>query len=175
MVFVATLGLVLVAMAVPQTRVALDRSGGLAAARFLAGRMALVRAQAVSRSATMALRFEDGAGGIGFTIFQDGNRNGVLTRDIAQQLDRPVEPPTRLAEQFPGVAIGLAPGTPGSDPVQIGATNLLSFTPSGTATSGTIYVRGRDGTQWAVRILGATARTRVLRYDVATGAWVDPF
>jgi hypothetical protein len=171
---VTALLMVLMGMMIAQTRTMLDRSSGLVAARYLAGRMALARTQAVARSATISLRFEDGPGGISIGAFQDGNRNGVLTRDIAEQIDRPISPPARLSEEFPGVAIALAPGTPGSDAVQLGATNLLSFTPAGTATSGTIYIRGRDGTQWAVRVLGATARTRVLRYDPATATWADP-
>jgi hypothetical protein len=51
----------------------------------------------------------------------------------------------------------------------------MSFTPSGTATSGTIYIRGRDGSQFAVRVLGATGRTRVLRYLPARKEWTDAF
>jgi hypothetical protein len=50
---------------------------------------------------------------------------------------------------------------------------LLSFTPTGTASSRTLYVRGRDGSQYAVRVLGATGRTRVLRYAPAIRAWVE--
>ena len=50
---------------------------------------------------------------------------------------------------------------------------ILSFSPNGTATSGSVYVVGRDQTQWAVRVLGVTARARVLRYERATGAWVN--
>jgi hypothetical protein len=49
----------------------------------------------------------------------------------------------------------------------------VSFTPDGTASSGTVYVRGRGGAQYAVRVLGATARTRVLRYDVERREFVD--
>ena len=41
------------------------------------------------------------------------------------------------------------------------------------ATSGTIYLRGRDGSRVAVRVLGATGRTRVLRYVVPTGDWSE--
>ena len=63
----------------------------------------------------------------------------------------------------------------GADPLRIGSSNLLSFTPFGTATPGTIYVRGRDGTQLAVRVLGATARARVLRYVPRTREWVETF
>lgn len=163
-------------MAVPQALVSLDHSRGAVAVRYLSGRMALARMQAVTRSATIALRFQEDSRGITFEIFQDGNRNGVLTRDIQRRVDFSIEPPTRLWELFPGVVIGLAPGSPGTAPVQLsGRSSLLSFTPSGTATSGTVYVRGRDGTQWAVRVLGATARARVLRFDPRTQKWLEQF
>ena len=122
----------------------------------------------------MALRFVHDGSGISFQTFVDDNHNGVRTADIAAAVDRPIDDPTRLPELFPGVAIALAPEL-GRDPVQIGASDLLSFSPLGTATSGTIYVRGRDGTQLAVRVLGVTGRTRVLRYVPHTGEWVESF
>jgi hypothetical protein len=96
----------------------------------------------------------------------------VRTRDIDLQIDRLIEAPILLPQLFPGVEIGLTPQTPGSDPVQLGGSNLLSFTPHGTASSGSVYIRGRDGTQWVVRVLGATGRTRVLRYVPASSEWV---
>jgi glutamate synthase domain-containing protein 3 len=64
-------------------------------------------------------------------------------------------------------------GAAGSDPVKLGASNLLSFTPLGTSTSGSVFVRGRDGSQFAVRVLGATGRARVLRYVPHSGEWTD--
>jgi hypothetical protein len=167
----AALGVVC-AVAIPQTLTTIERSRGLAAARYLAGRIALARAQAVSRSTTIALRFVDSPNGISFSVIQDGNRNGVRTRDIDLQIDRTIEAALRLSDLFPGVEIGLTPQLPGSDPVQLGSSNILSFTPHGTASSGSLYVRGRDGTQWVVRVLGATARARVLRYVPASGEWV---
>jgi hypothetical protein len=63
----------------------------------------------------------------------------------------------------------------GTDPVRIGSTNLLSFSPLGSATPGTIYVRGREGLQLAVKITGATGRTRLLRYVPRTREWVGSF
>jgi prepilin-type N-terminal cleavage/methylation domain-containing protein len=152
-----------------------DRSRGLAAVRYLGARMSLARAQAVSRSANVALRFEQDARGIRFAVFADGNGNGVRTAEILAGIDPVLDAPVYLSDLFTGVAIALGPAAGGSDPLQIGSTNLLSFTPAGTATSGTVYVRSRDGTQWAVRVLGATARTRVLRYAAATGEWVHAF
>jgi hypothetical protein len=163
---------VLCAIAIPQTLTTIERSRGLAAARYLGARIALARAQAVSRSTTIALRFVEGAQGISIGVIQDGNRNGVRSQDIDLQIDRPLDAAVLLSDLFPGVEIGLTPHIPGSDPVQLGGSNILSFTPHGTATSGSIYVRGRDGTQWAVRVLGATARARVLRFVPATGEWV---
>lgn len=174
--FVLGLGSVVSAMVIPQVLSGLDRSRGLVAARYLAGRLALARVQAVTRSAAVALRFDYRSEGITFEPFQDGNRNGVLTRDIQRQIDFSIEPATRLWELFPGAAIGLTPDSPGTSPVQLsGGSQLLSFTPLGTATAGTVYVRGPDGTQWAVRVLGATARTRLLRLDPRTRRWRDQF
>ena len=161
------------AVAIPQLLATVDRSRGLAAARYLASRMALARAQAVSRSATVALWFEGEGRAVSFGIIQDGNRNGVRAHDIQLQIDRLIEAPVVLSDLFPGVDIGLAPQTPVTDALQLGGTSILSFTPSGTATSGSVYVRGRDGTQWAVRVLGATGRSRVLRYVPTTREWVN--
>jgi hypothetical protein len=56
-----------------------------------------------------------------------------------------------------------------------GGAENSDFTPRGTSTSGSVYVLGPDGTQWVVRVLGVTARARVLRRDRATGAWVHAF
>ncbi len=86
-----------------------------------------------------------------------------------------------IASRFPGTMIGLHAGVPDvdgdrsttTDGVRIGSSRILTLGPDGTATSGTLYVRGRRG-QFAVRILGVTGRTRVLRFHPATGQWTVP-
>lgn len=135
----------------------------------------MARSQAVMRSAHVALRFDEEKSGVSFRMFLDGNHNGVRTRDIAAGVDRPMEPPARLFELFPGVAIAIADGVEPGDAVRFGSSNLVSFSPLGTASSGTVYVRGRDGLQLAIRVLGVTGRTRVLRYAPRTRTWVDSF
>jgi prepilin-type N-terminal cleavage/methylation domain-containing protein len=162
------------AIAIPQSLAAVDRARALSAARFLASRMAVARSQAVMRSTHVALRFEDHPSGITFRMFVDGNRNGVRTADISTGIDVPVEAPVSLNELYQGVTIALSEGA-GLDPVKLGASNLLSFTPLGTSTSGSVFVRGRDGSQFAVRVLGATGRVRVLRFVVHSGTWTDTF
>ena len=172
-------GLALVAilcgMSVPLIVRSIDRSRGLVAARYLATRLTLARMQAATWGAAVALRFELMDDGLAFSVYRDGNRNGVLSADIERGVDRQIERPLRLAQQFPRVAIGLAPGAAVPDPLRIGRTTLLTFSPLGTATSGTIYVLGADGTQWGVRVLGATGRTRVLRYVPEEDQWIPAF
>ena len=175
--FVIALWAVIAGIAAPQVLVALDRQKAWAAARYLTARMAMARSYAVTRSAYVALRFTRLGDDVMFQMFLDDNHNGVRTLDIASQVDRGLGVPTRLSELFPGVVIGISTelGELGTDPVRIGSTNLLSFTPLGTATPGTIYVRGRDGLQLAVRVTGPTGRTRLLRYVPRTREWVASF
>jgi len=172
--FVTSLIAIVSAMAVPQSLTTIDRVRAAAAARYLASRMAMARSHAVMRSAHVALRFDEGRSGITFRMFVDGNHNGVRTIDIESRVDPPLDAPARLSDLFPGVAIAVSDEI-GSDPLRIGSSNLLSFTPLGTATSGSIYVRGRDGSQFAVRVLGVTGRARVQRYVERTRAWVNSF
>ena len=164
---------ILLGISLPNILATVDRSRGVAAARYLAARAAMARAQAVSRSAVVALRFEQDPRGTWFSMVQDGNGNGVSTQEVGQGIDPLIEARVLLSDLFPGVSIGLAPQTQATQAVQLGGTTILSFTPSGTATSGSVYVLGRDGTQWAVRVLGVTARARLLRYVPATNGWVN--
>jgi hypothetical protein len=160
-------------VAVPQTVTLMQRSRAEAAARYLASRMARARAEAVSRSAAVALQLEQGATDFVIRAYIDGNRNGVRSADIASGADMLMDAPIRLSELFPRVTLSLSPDGASLDPLTVGARTLISFTPNSTATSGTLYIRASDGGQFAVRVLGATARTRLLRYDPRTGAWLD--
>ncbi|OFW14906.1 MAG: hypothetical protein A3F70_04795 [Acidobacteria bacterium RIFCSPLOWO2_12_FULL_67_14] len=174
MLFVLALSAILAGASIPQLLGTLDRSRAWAAARYLAARMSMARAHAVMRSAHVALRFEQGEADTTFQLFVDENHNGVRTSDIAGGIDRAMNDSVRLSDLFPGVVIGVA-GAAGTDPIRIGSSNLLSFTPAGTATPGTIYVRSRDGLQLAVRVTGATGRARVMRYVPDSDTWVESF
>lgn len=113
------------------------------------------------RSRTVAFRLSPDGDTLLVEEFVDGNRNGVRTAEILSGVDPPAAAPMRLSDRFPRISGDLS-----------GAV-LMSFTPYGTATSRTVTLRGADGSQYAVRVLGASGRTRVLRYDTATGDWVD--
>jgi prepilin-type N-terminal cleavage/methylation domain-containing protein len=177
MFVIALLG-TLTAIAVPVTNEALDYMRAAAAARYVSARVMDARMEAVKRSTAVALRFEPGPADYAFTTYVDGNGNGVRTLDIRRGIDTPLTRPERLHDNFRGVQFGLMAGVPDVDGgrsspegVRIGASRILTLTPNGTATSGTLYIRGRRG-QFAVRVLGVTGRTRVLQYDTGGRTWI---
>ena len=179
-VVVAALGVTLTALSLPQLSTGLDDYRAAGAARYLATRLQRTRMEAIERSASIGMRFVRVGAGYAYAEFVDSNHNGVLTHEIDSGVDRPVRPAERLSEQFTGVDFGTLPnlppidagGTaPGSDPVRLGRSDIATFTPLGTATTGTLYILGRGGAQYAVRIFGETAKTRLLKFDRRAARW----
>ncbi len=174
------LAAVITGMTVPMTSSALDELRTAAAARYLAARIMNDRMDAIRRSTSVALRFQAGSSDYTFAPYTDGNGNGVRTADILRGVDPPIGASQQLQDNFPGVHFGLLSGLPdadgarggGTDGVRIGSARILTMSPDGTATSGTLYLQGRRA-QYAVRVLGATGRTRVLRYDTGAGTWIS--
>jgi prepilin-type N-terminal cleavage/methylation domain-containing protein len=168
-------------MAVPQGLRALDDFRTRTAARFLAQRLADARITAIRRATSVGLRFESGSPDYRVSTVADGNHNGLRTTDIQRGIDPTIAPGETLDTHFSGVAFGILPGVPdadgqpanGTDGVRTGVSKLLSLNPDGTSSSGTLYVHGRDRSQYAVRVLGSTGRTRVLKYDFASRRWTD--
>jgi hypothetical protein len=167
-------------MSVPLTTTALDEIRTSMAARYLEGRIMNARMLAVTRSASVALRFEAAGPGHAIAEYADGNGNGVRSAEIAAGIDPQLAPRRFLHEQFPAVVFGLRASVPDidgarsavdTDGVRVGSSRILTLGPDGTATSGTLYLHGRRG-QFAVRVLGATGRTRVLRFDTGTRRWI---
>src|SRR3989442_383259 len=58
-----------------------------------------------------------------------------------------------------------------SDPIQIGQSTLMSFAANGSSTAGSVYIRGTKLNQFAVRVLGVTARSRIFVFDFGAGKW----
>ena len=167
--------------AIPLAHGTVDRSRAAGAANYVAGRLTLARFEAVRRSARVAIRFVERGDGYWLQTYVDGNRNGVQTSDIEGGIDTPITAEERLDYHFSGIAFGIQSGVTGidagpfnaSDPIQIGNTTLLSFSPTGSSTSGTLFIRGLRGHQFAVRVLGATGRTRILEFNFGHGIWLE--
>jgi type II secretory pathway pseudopilin PulG len=180
LLLVVAVSMTMLAISIPLTGDALDYQRTFSAAKYLAGRIDDARIEAIKRSTRVALRFEPAGGNYGVAEYLDGNGNGIRTTDIAGGVDRQLSSRGALSDQFPGVTFGLLPGLPdlddqrameASDGVRIGTSRILTLGPDGTATSGTLYLHGRRA-QFAVRILGATGRTRLMRFDPGGERWV---
>ena len=174
------IGVTVGAAAVPEYLNALDNQRANGAVHHIAARLARARMDAVTRSASVALLFAPAGASYSYAVYVDGNRNGVLARDIQRGIDRLIAPAERLADQFSGVDFGALPGlppvdpggtAPGSDPIRLGSANMASFSSSGTSSSGTVYLRSRRDAQYAVRIFGETGKTRIMKYDARTRLW----
>jgi prepilin-type N-terminal cleavage/methylation domain-containing protein len=177
--FAVALAAIVSSMAVPAGRDGVEALQVSGAARYLAARLSDARLKAVSRSTCLGLRFEPSAVDYRFTTYADGNENGIRAADITMGVDLPLAAAEQLADKFPGVTFGLMNGYPdadgqggtGEDGVRIGRARIETMSPDGTATPGTLYVHGRR-TQFAVRVLGATGRVRVLEYLPGERRWI---
>lgn len=169
------------ATALPELQAGLDDARVAGAARYLSSRLAESRMDAIQRSREVAIRFVLTNGDYTYTVYVDGNRNGVLSRDIQRGVDLPILGPERLSDNFRNVEFGTQPGlppidsgstAPGSDPIRLGTGNSVSFNSMGGATSGTIYLTGRSRAQFAVRVFGVTGKIRTYRYNRLTAKWI---
>ena len=105
----------------------------------------------------------------------------MLQRDIDRAVDVPLIPPEFLDDRSRDVSLrinqpvtdagGAGNLAAGDDPIRIGASALVVFSPLGSSTSGTLYVAGSRGPQMALRIFGGTSRVRVLMFDAQARQW----
>ena len=118
------------------------------------------RSTAVRLGVQTAIRFEDLDDEASFSVYADGNDNGVRAADIRAGIDRRVAGPFPLFGHAPGVRIGINPNVPAippatgtledEDPIRFGTSDMLSFSPLGTCTPGTFYIAG-EGVQAMAR------------------------
>ena len=150
------------------------------AARYVASVIRQTRLEALGSGRSAGLRFERVAGEIAIQAVADGNGNGLRSAEIDAGVDPRRGAPSRLRDRFDGARFAIpvavpgidgGPGLPaGSDPIRLGST-LLAFAPTGSGTSGTLYVASADGRMFAVRVLGPTGRVRLFELDRESGRW----
>ncbi|MCI0568295.1 MAG: prepilin-type N-terminal cleavage/methylation domain-containing protein [Acidobacteria bacterium] len=179
LISLAILG-ILLAFTVPLLAETVARERLHAASLETAVHFRSLRQRAVSEGCSFGLRFVAAGSSWSYTLYRDGNGNGIRTADILSGRDRRVEGPDDPATRFEGIRIGL-PQTPvpqippgsGSiaapgDPVKFGNSDLVGFSPSGSVSGGTLYLT--DGARVAaVVVYGPTGRIRLHRYDSQNG------
>lgn len=177
----AALCLTMTAIAVPVIGGSLDRERTIIGVQYLAGQLQRARLESLKQARSVAVRLELVEERVRLQLFVDGNGNGVLQRDIDRAIDPPLTLPEYLDDRSRDVSLrinqrvvdvsGAGQLDPGDDPLRIGNTALLAFSPLGGATSGTLYVAAHRGPQMAIRVFGGTGRVRVLMFDAQARQW----
>jgi type II secretory pathway pseudopilin PulG len=180
----ALLGILLV-IVVPVSAATLTRARVAAAAMDMAATFARLRAQSIAEHRRIGLRFTTGGGPVSFAVYADGDGDGVRSDDIASGRDPRLEPPRDLPSRFDGIDFGVLATPipdvppqsgavlPGDDPIRFGSADIVTFTPWGTATGGTVFVSDGRDTVCAVVLYGKTGRLRTYRLDRSQNRWVD--
>jgi len=171
------------AVSTPALLAALSRGRVVTAARELSQDMARLRSDAIASRRSVAMRLTWSQGRYVYAFYADGDGDGVRSDDIASGLDPLIGPGRDLASRYEGVDFGLLdvaiPEVPPgggtlaatSDPVRFGRSDIITFTPHGTSSSGTLYVSDGAGVVAAVVLFGGTGRIRTWRFDRELWAW----
>ncbi len=173
LIVAVSLAVVLAAAAIPKAQSMVHESRLRGAAFYLRGLMRQVRANAAAKACYMGIVFDEVDGNPVFSIHADGNSNGIRRVDVDRGVDTMLREPYRLSDTFPGVRYGSLPAG-AKDPflrgLQIGRSQIVSFSPLGASTTGTLYLSNDYGLVYAVVLFGSTGRVRVARYR-GGGKW----
>ena len=172
--------LLAVAAAAPHIKAYSDDAHLLGASDEFKGAFRRARSMAIGSGANVAIVFDGDGDQARFSVYRDGDHDGVRRADIREGVDPLVEPPVPVTGPVSGVSVAIQPGLPAippetgtlaGDAIRFGPSNVLSFSPLGTATPGTFYLLGRNGRQAAVRVTGGSSRVRTMLWD--GGRWSE--
>jgi len=182
LVTLVILGLFVTLAAPPLFRASAGLRVRLAAAE-VAGVMRRARSTAVMRSTRVAVKFRTEGERVTYTLYRDGDGDGVRTRDIDRGIDPPLTRSQPLMHVGNEVRFGFPPGPPPrspsgrgrldrlDDPIRFNRSDLASFDPVGTSTPGSVYLTdGRDRLA-VVRLYHRTGKVKILVYDPTTETW----
>ena len=141
------------------------------------------RAESVTTGAATALvldRFPDGRWRC--RVARDGDGDGIRRSDLKSGRDTVVGRVLELKAGGAGFGILREVSVPNpsgggvlggdlDDPVRAGSGDILTFTPQGTATSGSLYLTDHRGAMRAIRIFGVTGRMRTLEWRIGWEEW----
>ena len=168
---VAVLGLLAMVGAGSMSRLA-AQSSTRALNQVIRGLITESASRAIMGRTYVGVVFEQGPRGATATLVEDGDWDGVTREDITRRRDRPLGRPLYLREGRAYLGLPEAVRTdplggriPDGDPIRFGRGDILSFSPFGTSTPGSLYVRDTSGKEaWAFRVAGIDGRIRCYRW-----------
>lgn len=175
---VSSIILLMCSVTLPNILGARQESALLGSAEAFRGDFMTARSVAIKKNTQTAIRFEtNSAGKTTYSTYVDGNFNGVLSTEIASGVDMRIAGPVVLGAGQAGVEVGVLPGVQapdggplGAEPIRFGNSRMVSFSPLGTGTPGTFYLKTRNSMA-GVRVTGGSARVRIM---ILRGTrWID--
>jgi hypothetical protein len=182
LILVLTVAGCVIAVAAPsatnlQESLAIRSAGGEAVTSLLRA-----RSYAITRNVHVGVKFRKNGDRYEWALYRDGNGNGVRTAEITSGVDRSLGVAIRWSRRdvLPGIFTDCRvpdPGNPGSyldrpeDPIRFNASDICSFSPVGESTPGSIYLTDGRNRMAVVRVLGRTAKIRVLYYRRGERGW----
>jgi len=155
----------------------------MAAANEMRGMLRSVRSRAILRGRNAGVKFVRVGNNWTYTLYDDGNGNGIANADITKKIDRRYFGPALVMPSSGTAAIALLPKTikdpdgdkllPTDNALQFGNSTICSFSDLGSGTAGTIYISDGVSNLFCVRVYGASGKVRVLRYDAGKQKWEE--
>lgn len=180
---VVTIGLIIAAIAAPdlfgvRRTVNLERL-----ARHVKQDAILAKISALTEGRNVGLVFSQQRGRWYWVMVADGNGNGVSRRDYLAGVDRAIGPRTWLEFLAAGAGCGVPQGWRVPDPsgrgylpadgLRAGRSNIISFTPRGTATPSSVYFHDGHSRMLVIRVHGGLGRIRVLEWRRGWEQWQE--
>lgn len=169
--------------AVPSFAAYRRQSSVLAAAHEMRSLLREIRSRAIAHGGYSGVKFVKTANNWTYTLYDDGNANGIYNADISNGIDKRYFGPAVVMPSFRTASISLLPIAirdpdgakllPADPALQFGNSTICSFSPAGGGTAGTIYISDGISNLYCVRLFGATGRLRMLRYDSAKQKWEE--
>lgn len=155
------------------------------AASEIVGVLRAARQKAILSGSNVAVKFNPSLEKrVTFTLYRDGDGDGVLNKDIESGIDPSIGPARELVHlgqriRF-GFPLGPAPTDPSDasrkltnldDPIRFNRSDLASFGPLGGSTPGSLYITDGSRHLSVVRVFGYTGKVTILVYNPKTGTW----
>lgn len=155
------------------------------AAIEIVGVLRTARQHAILSGRKVAVKFDTSlAKRVTFTLYRDGDGDGVLNRDIDSGVDPSIGLPRNLTHLGQRIRFGFPPGAAPTDPSDSGTTltnlddpirfnrsDLASFGPLGGSTPGSLYLTDGQHHLSVVRVFGYTGKVKILVYNRETRNW----
>jgi hypothetical protein len=138
------------------------------------------RSYAITTGRYTGLKFRRNGDRWEWTLYGDGNGNGIRNAEITSGIDPPlgVHFPWTRNDVMPGIRPG-APDpsdpartlTPTTDPIRFGLSDICSFSPVGESSPGSVYLWDGRNRMGVVRIFGRSAKVGFLYWKTGEREW----